>query len=74
MALGGAMAKLNFAQISELLRKGELIEATIVANKLNRSYWTVRNWIQQGKVEGVKVGGRVYVWRKSLDGLISRNF
>ena len=65
------MAELDFTQISELIAKRELIEATTVAHKLNRSDSTVRRWISEGKVRGLKVGGRYYVFRKSLDQLIS---
>lgn len=67
-----AIERLDFATVSELLRKGELIEATIVADKLNRSGRTVRRWIYEGKVEGVKLAGRLYVVRKSLDAFLAR--
>lgn len=31
-----------------------------VAKELNVSYWTVRRWIKEGKLKGIKIGG---IWR-----------
>ena len=65
-----AIEKLDFVTVSELLRRGELIEATIVADKLNRDSSTIRRWIREGKVKGVKIAGRFYVVRSSLDAFL----
>lgn len=59
--------KLDFTKAGELLRKGELVELSVVARKLNRSYNTVWQWVYEGKVDSVKIGGRIYVVRKSLN-------
>jgi excisionase family DNA binding protein len=57
-------------KITSMLQKRELIEATTIARKINVSDNTVRRWINEGKVEGYKIGGRWYVKKKSLEKFI----
>ena len=53
-----------------MLQKKELVEVAVIARKVNVSDNTVRRWINEGKVEGYKIGGRWYVKKKSLEEFI----
>ena len=61
---------LSFDEIFEQLRKRELIEVSILARRINRSEETIRRWIREEKLEGVKIGGRWFVKKKSLEKVI----
>ncbi len=64
---------LSFDEIFEQLRKRELIEVSILAREISKSEETVRRWIKEGKVEGIKIGGRWFVKKKSLERVIEDN-
>ena len=61
------MPELDPLQVSNLLAQGELLTLKEVAKGLNRAYSTVWWWVKQGRVEGVRLGKRVYIYRKSLE-------
>jgi excisionase family DNA binding protein len=51
-----------------LLRVGEAAEFLAV------SRWTIYRWVEQGRLEGTKVGhGSVRVFRTSLEQLVQKN-
>lgn len=51
-----------------LLRVGE------AAQVLNVSRWTIYRWIEEGRLEGTKIGkGSLRVFRDSVTGLVERN-
>ena len=54
-------------QVSQMLKAGELLEVSVVARKLNRSVRTIYDWLDSGKIEGLRIGGRRYIYRKSLE-------
>lgn len=51
----------------ELLRVGEAAEV------LNVSRWTIYRWVEEGRLEAVRLGkGSLRIFRASLDALIER--
>jgi len=66
------MARINCSleKVIYMLQKKELVEVAVIARKVNVSDNTVRRWINEGKVEGYKIGGRWYVKKKSLEEFI----
>lgn len=51
-----------------LLRVGEAADALAV------SRWTIYRWVEEGRLEGTKIGrGSLRVFRASLDRLVQRN-
>lgn len=61
---------LTFDELSKEISRRDIIEAPIVAKKLNKSEETVRRWIKEGKIEGYKIGGRWFVKRQSIKSLV----
>ena len=52
----------------QLLRVGEAADALAV------SRWTIYRWVEEGRLEGTKIGsGSLRVFRASLDRLVQRN-
>ena len=64
---------MTFEEVCEKLRTRELIEVSILARKMNRSEETIRRWIKEDKLEGIKIGGRWFVKKKSLERVIEVN-
>ncbi|GMV48917.1 MAG: hypothetical protein NBKEAIPA_00769 [Nitrospirae bacterium] len=52
----------------QLLRVGEAADALAV------SRWTIYRWVEEGRLEGTKIGrGSLRVFRASLDRLVQNN-
>lgn len=52
----------------QLLRVGEAADA------LSVSRWTIYRWVEEGRLEGTKIGrGSLRVFRASLDRLVQNN-
>lgn len=52
----------------QLLRVGEAAEVLAV------SRWTIYRWVEEGRLEGTKIGrGSLRVFRSSLDRLVQNN-
>ena len=62
--------EITLDKISEMIQRRELIEVGITARKINVTENTIRRWIMEDKVEGVKIGGRWFVNKKSLENFI----
>lgn len=50
---------------------GALVSARIVARTLGLNILTIRRWIRKGRLDGLKISGRWYVKRDSLDRLLA---
>jgi len=56
------------AMTKQLLRVGEAAEVLAV------SRWTIYRWVDEGRLEGTKIGrGSLRVFRSSLDRLVQNN-
>jgi len=66
----GAVRALNkeIAMNKQLLRVGEAADVLAV------SRWTIYRWVEEGRLEGTKIGrGSLRVFRTSLDRLVQNN-
>lgn len=52
----------------------KLLRPDEAARMLNVSRWTIYRWVEDGRLEGTRVGpGSLRVFAESVDGLIQRN-
>jgi excisionase family DNA binding protein len=68
--VGGARTSLHqeVAMQKQLLRVGEAADVLAV------SRWTIYRWVEDGRLEGTKIGrGSLRVFRASLERLVQRN-
>ncbi len=52
-------------QAEMMARKGYMTAAD-AGRKIGRARYTVQRWVEEGKVEGMRVGARIYVNTESL--------
>jgi excisionase family DNA binding protein len=63
-----AVIKKEIAMNKQLLRVGEAADVLAV------SRWTIYRWVEEGRLEGTKIGrGSLRVFRTSLDRLVQNN-
>lgn len=48
-------------------REAEFITVTDAAEMIGYSHYAILKWINEGKVEAVRVGGRFWIWRATLN-------
>lgn len=53
--------------------KPDLFRLTEVARSLNVSRWTLRRWIDAGRLKSVRIGGVVRIRRSDLETLIAND-
>lgn len=52
--------------IIQKIQTGELLNVQHVAGMLNKSESTIRRWLGEGKLKGIKLGGRYLVEKESI--------
>ncbi len=63
-----SLTQKEIAMNKQLLRVGEAADVLAV------SRWTIYRWVEDGRLEGTKIGrGSLRVFRASLDRLVQRN-
>lgn len=45
----------------------EKLTAVQIASEMGVTPVTVRSWIRSGRLQGFRIGGRIYVWRSELE-------
>ena len=60
--------------VREVIMERDLLRVGEAAEILSVSRWTIYRWVEEGKLEGTKIGrGSLRVFRISLEKLIQQN-